>query len=95
MPSNSSGVALNSTHIVLMWDPPPIDQIHGDIQEYRITVIETETGYTTEYSANTTELIIGPLHPYYVYNCSVQAVTIEPGPPIIIIVRTEEGGKTS
>ena len=92
LPSNSSGEALNSTHILLTWDPPPPNQTHGDIQEYIITVIEQETGDTSQYSSNTTELIVGPLHPYYVYNCSIQAVTVEPGPPINIIVRTEEGG---
>ena len=92
-PSNTSGVALNSTHIHLMWDPPPLNQTHGDIQEYRITITEYETESVTVYTSNETELVAGPLHPYYTYNCSIQAVTVDPGPPIIIVVRTQEGRK--
>ena len=92
LPSNSSGVALNSTYILLTWDPPPLNQTHGNIQEYRITIFEYETDNTTLYSSEYTELVVGPLHPYYTYNCSIQAVTVEPGPPIIIIVRTLEAG---
>ena len=91
-PSNSSGVALNSTHIFLTWDPPPLDQSHGDIQGYTITVVEIETGDILQYTSDTTELLAGPLHPYYIYNCNISAVTIEPGAPIIIVVRTQEAG---
>ena len=91
-PSNSSGMALNSTHIHLMWDPPPLNQTHGDIQEYRVTIVEYETGNVAEYASEKTELVVGPLHPYYTYNCSVQALTVELGPPIIILVRTQEAG---
>ena len=91
-PSNSSGVALNSSHIHLTWDPPPVNETHGDIQEYRVTIVEQETGNVVVYTSDVTELTVGPLHPYYTFNCSVQAVTVEPGPPIIIIVRTQEGG---
>ena len=92
VPSNTSGTSINSTHIYLTWDPPPLNQTHGDIQEYRITITEHETDTVTVYTSYTTQLIAGPLHPYYVYNCSIQAVTVEPGPPIIIIVRTQESG---
>lgn len=91
-PSNSSGVSLNSTHILLTWDPPPLNETHGDIQGYRITTVEQETGNIGVYSTEDTEVVAGPLHPYYTYNFSIQAVTVEPGPPIIIITRTQETG---
>ena len=91
-PSNSSGISLNATHIYLTWDPPPLNQTHGDIQGYCITIVEYESDNTTLYTSNTTDLVAGPLHPYYTYHCSIQAVTVEPGPPIIIIVRTHEAG---
>ena len=94
-PSNSSGIALNSTHIHLTWDPPPRNQTHGEIQEYRITIVEYETENVTVHVSENTELVVGPLHPYYTYNCSVQAVTVELGPPIIILVRTQEAGRSS
>lgn len=85
-------MALNSTHILLTWDPPPFNETNGDIQEYRLTLSAVEEDSTLTITSNTTERIIGPLHPYYTYNISIQAVTVEPGPPIIIIVRTLEAG---
>lgn len=94
--SNSSGVAINATHIHLMWDPPPLNETNGDIEEYRITVhiIEDDIVLSIVYnSTEGTELVAGPVHPYYTYNISIQAVTIEPGPPIVIIVRTPEAGR--
>ena len=95
-PSNTSGVALNSTHIYIDWDPPPEDQRHGELQEYRITVneIETSTSLLVFSEPDVTETIIGPLHPYYTYDCTILAVTVGEGPPsTVITVRTEEDGK--
>ena len=95
-PSNTSGVALNSTHIYLEWDPPPADQQFGELREYRITINELETSYTFQLSSasDVTEAIIGPLHPYYTYYCTILAVTVGEGPPsTVITVRTEEDGK--
>ena len=41
-----------------------------------------------------TEATIGPLHPYYTYNCTILAVTVGEGPPsTVITVRTGEDGK--
>lgn len=89
-------MALNATHIYLRWDPPPLNETNGDIQEYRITVhiIEEDTIFNLTYnSSEGTEIVAGPVHPYYTYNISIQAVTVEPGPPITIIVRTPEAGR--
>ena len=95
-PSNTSGVALNSTHIHLTWDPPPVDQRLGELREYRITIVELETSFTFQLSSPpaVTEATVGPLHPYYTYNCSILAVTVGEGPPsTIITVRTAEDGE--
>lgn len=92
-PSNTTGVALNSTHIYIDWDPLPIEQQHGELQEYRITISELETSsvLTVSSDPDETEAIIGPLHPYYTYNCTIVAVTVGEGPPsTAVIVRTEE-----
>ena len=91
-PSNTTGTTLNSTHIYLMWEPPqdPNGLIHG----YRVNVTEVETGRMFQLSTNTTSIVIGFLHPYYTYNCTVVAVTIAPGPfSSVITVRTDEAGK--
>lgn len=94
-PSNISGIALNSTHIHLTWDPPPSDQLHGELRGYRIDVVERETGTTLNFSSNPefTIATIGPLHPYYIYKCKISAVTVGEGPPsTVITVRTAEDG---
>ena len=95
-PSNITGTALNSTHIYLTWDPPPPEDINGVIREYRIIVTEGETGLLLQYTTNpdTRELVVGPLHPYYTYHCTVGAYTVEVGPyTAIITVQTDEAGK--
>ena len=94
--SNVSGIALNSTHIYLSWDHPPSDEWRGNLSEYRINVIELETGTALRYSSSDptiTEATIGSLHPYYTYNCTISAVTVGEGPPsTVITVRTAEDG---
>ena len=94
-PSNSTGYSLNSTHIYLVWDPPPLEESNGVIREYHINVTERETGtllqYTTEPDILT--LIIGPLHPFYTYNCIIAAYTVDVGPTTEITVVTEEDGR--
>ena len=97
-PSNTSGVALNSTHIYIDWDPPPEEQHHGELREYRIAIHEIETSTSSQVSSapDVTEAIIGPLHPYYTYNCTILAVTAGEGPPsTVITVRTEEDGRVT
>ena len=95
-PSNSTGYALNSTHIYLTWDPPPPEDVNGVIREYRINVTEVETGVLRQFTtpANVRELVVGPLHPYYSYRSTIVAFTIQVGPySTAITVRTEEDGE--
>ena len=97
-PSNTSGVALNSTHIHIDWDPPSMDQHHGELSQYRVTVneVETSTSLLVSTDANVTDVILGPLHPYYTYECTIIAVTVGEGPSsTVITVRTEEDGRLS
>ena len=48
--------------------------------EYRINVTEVITGLVFTYTSTTTSLEITGLHPDYVYQWTVTAVTIGPGP---------------
>ena len=89
-------MALNSTHIHIDWEPPQEDLHHGELREYVITFLEIETSTSSQVSSDpdVTEVIIGPLHPYYTYYCTISAVTVGEGPPTTVItVRTEEDGK--
>ena len=93
-PSNTSGIALNSTHIYISWDPVHEDQLHGELTGYTILIIELETFMSFQILLEpVTEAIIGHLHPYYTYNCTISAVTVGEGPPSTqITVRTDEDG---
>ena len=48
--------------------------------------------YTT--TPNDQEITVGPLHPYYIYHCTVAALTVQLGPYTpVLTVQTEESGK--
>ena len=94
-PSNFTGMSLNSTHIYLSWDPPPPAHVNGIIREYRLNVTEAVTGMLWQFTtdADETELIVGDLHPYYIYHCTVVAYTILPGPVTsAFTIQTDEDG---
>ena len=95
-PLNSTGYALNSTHIFLDWNPPSQEDLNGVIREYRITVTEVETNTLRQLTtdSSTTELIVGPLHPFYIYHATILAFTVGEGPNTTAIsIRTEQDGK--
>ena len=75
--------------------PPPFENTNGLLRYYSMSVLETKTG--EEYvvvSANTTNIMISGLHPYYTYICSVAAYTIRLGPySDTITVTLEEASK--
>ena len=40
------------------------------------------------------QIVVGPLHPYYIYHCSVVAFTVQPGPyTAVFTIQTEEDSK--
>jgi receptor-type tyrosine-protein phosphatase Q len=95
-PSNTTGMALNSTHVHLTWDPPPADQINGVIQGYRINITELDTGEVSQHIVVDNEAIIGPLHPHYNYNFSIVAFThVGHGPTTFVVIRTAEAAPSS
>ena len=93
-PLNTTGISLNSTHIQLEWDAPPPSQHGGVIREYRINVTEFETERVFYFTSELTEIIIGPLHPFYTYICAIAAFTVDLGPfSDNVVVITDEDGK--
>lgn len=73
---------MSSISIFLFWNPPPVLGTHGIIQEYHINLTEEETGAQYVYTSSNTSLSVSMLHPYYTYQWSVAAATIEIGPYI-------------
>lgn len=80
----------------MTWLPPlPMEQ-NGVLELYNITVHELNTGTTTRYwrEADHNQLVISLLHPYYDYEVSIAATTVQTGvftDPVT--VRTLEAGK--
>ena len=95
-PTNIHGVSLNSTHILVRWDPPPEDRQHGVIREYHINVTGLDDMIMLQLTtdANVTHITVGSLHPFYRYTADVAAVTIGEGSSISVTVRTEEDGES-
>lgn len=65
---------------MLSWSPPPAIDINGVIHYYTVEVTEVYTGNFWRIIAVETRVNIGPLHPYYVYECRISAYTVGDGP---------------
>ena len=79
-PRNLSVIFVNSTTMMLSWDPPPFDQINGYIRHYIVVVTEHETASEFQEHPTTTQVTLQSLHPYYTYTCHVAVVTTGSGP---------------
>ena len=95
-PENISVSAINSTSIDISWEPPARNLQNGYIVEYHVTVAETNTGSFVFSVITGTSLHLTSLHPYYIYACSVAAVTVGIGPySDAIEITTDEAGELS
>ena len=79
-PTNIRGLAIDHSSISLEWDPLPSLLTNGIVSAYIVNVTERETGITFERNATGTSIVLGSLHPDYVYECRVAAFTIAAGP---------------
>lgn len=77
VPSDVSVSAVNATTIYLSWND--VISIRGVVREYVVRVVETDTELIFEGHTNSTFIEIH-VHPAYLYNCSVSAVTVARGP---------------
>ena len=67
---------------------------HGIIVEYRINITEVITGRVFVLNSTTTTLEVTSLHPDYVYQWRVTAVTVGAGPyTSVSTIRTPEDGE--
>jgi receptor-type tyrosine-protein phosphatase Q len=79
----------------LEWEPPPINQRNGIIQYYLVTIDQVENATTITLIANTTQIIVRNLFPYYTYEVTIAAVT-NPGTgpwSSLLTVMLPEAGK--
>ena len=91
-PQNLQFHIIDSSSVMLSWNPPPVYQQNGIITNYTVTLINYNTGHT--FSINTTQLHIqfNSLHAFYNYKCTVAAVTVAIGPQISVVFQTPENG---
>lgn len=75
-----NGFAIDHTSIYFEWEPPPLHSQNGFIVEYVVNITERETGLMFQRVTNQTSLTLSSLHPDYIYECRVRAVTIAEGP---------------
>lgn len=81
--------------LYLSWNPPAIEYQNGIIRSYVIRVTEQSTATLFQFTSFVTEFFIYSLHPYYLYNLSIAAVTVDTGPfSDPAVVRTLETGKS-
>ena len=93
-PDDFTITVLDSMSLQLSWSPPPTEHRNGEILEYRIRIVEVETGREMQYNSTSTSMTASPLHPYYSYQCRVAAVTTAGIGPFTTVVeqRTDQDG---
>ena len=94
-PKNPRATVLNSTSVIIEWNPPDLDQQNGVIKFYKIAArrLGNEIEHKLSDSINTNSIILTGLYPYSEYTYEVSAVTIGPGPVINGTFQTDQDGK--
>lgn len=92
-PLNITEEERGATSFRISWLPPPEEHHNGVIQHYAVNITEVETGRKLHFTTESTQITVTDLHPYYIYNCSVSAVTVAESPHSANIgVQTREAG---
>ena len=95
-PQNISVSVVSSVAISVTWQLPLPEDQNGIITSYTIQLYDTVTGETTLYlrEGHHSQFLIDTLHPYYEYDVSMAAETVEIGPfSAAQRVQTLEDGK--
>lgn len=81
-PQNVSVDVISSVSISVTWQPPLEEDQNGIITSYTVRLYDTVSGQTTLYQTDgvRSQFFISTLHPYYEYDVSVAAETVEIGP---------------
>ena len=88
--------SVDSSSLLLEWNPPSPGTENGIIQNYTVIVTEQQTGMTSQYTSVDNFIMISSLHPYYTYTVTVAAVTVVgSGPTNVLTVELPEDGKQS
>lgn len=93
-PENVWGTSLSPYNIELHWDSPSTGAQNGDIVFYHINITHISSGkvHFFEVPGNSSFYSRNDFHPYYIYICTIHAVTIGAGPGTSVIITTKETG---
>lgn len=93
-PNITNIVSLDSTTVEIYWESPSPADHNGIIRNYRIGVVNINSGQTHEVVTTSTIAVIGELAPSYTYSFSVAAHTIASGPySLAVHITMPEDGK--
>ena len=87
---------LTDSSFHLEWQSlPPADQ-NGIIRHFLVNITEVDTGRQFQLTSLTNYILVGSLHPFYTYACTVAASTVDSGPySPPLTVKTLEAGMFS
>lgn len=93
-PTLLSSSVIDSQTIELFWAPPQSVDHNGIIREYNVNILEVETDIEFYHVISSTFIVVSSLHPDYMYEWSVAAVTVSTGPySYTLNITTPENGK--
>ena len=89
-------MAINPRTLNLTWRPPLAEDRNGQIFKYTVNLTDIDGGEVTHFLIEelTSSLIIPNLHPHYIYNYSVTALTLTgngPYSPTVSIQMPQDG----
>ena len=91
-PQNVLVNVTSSSSVTIQWSPPDLDEQNGVIVHYMVTILDTQSDTTMIYNVTELVLYINDLHPFYIYKCSVRAITIDASPETVKFFQMLEDG---
>ena len=80
-----TGEVVDSSSVTLSWSVPPQESQNGIIRKYIVTATEVDTGNEYTWESVSTGIDIHSLHPFYTYQFTVAAFTVQQGPSSYIV----------
>ena len=86
-PTNFTTVIISSSSILLSWEPPEATLLNGILRHYIVSLESDVERVIRNVTSFQRSVVVSGLRPYTEYSCSVQAETVDVGPPTSSISR--------
>lgn len=87
-PTNFGATVISSTSIFLSWAPPEVTLLNGILRHYIISLESDMEKVVRNVTSSQDSVVISGLRPYTEYSCTIQAETVDVGPPTSSLYRT-------